>query len=78
MTDRRRADGRTTDHGHPISSPCEPKGSGELKIHLSCSLLYQVGQVGHAISTGLVLEKSLICFPIVRIWEPMPPGVGSF
>ena len=24
-------DGRTTDHGHPISSPCEPNGSGELK-----------------------------------------------
>ena len=29
-------DGRTTDagrriHGYPISSPCEPKGSGELK-----------------------------------------------
>ena len=23
-------DGRTTDHGHPISSPCEPNGSGEL------------------------------------------------
>ena len=25
-------DGRTTDHGHPISSPCEPNGSGELII----------------------------------------------
>ena len=25
-------DGRTPDHGHPISSPCEPNGSGELKI----------------------------------------------
>ena len=25
-------DGRTMqDHGHPISSPCEPNGSGELK-----------------------------------------------
>ena len=23
--------GRTPDHGHPISSPCEPNGSGELK-----------------------------------------------
>ena len=29
-TDRRTTDGRTTDHGHPISSPCEPNGSGEL------------------------------------------------
>ena len=26
-----RTDGRTLDHGHPISSPCEPNGSGELK-----------------------------------------------
>ena len=27
-------DGRrqTTDHGYTISSPCEPEGSGELKI----------------------------------------------
>ena len=22
--------GRTMDHGHPISTPCEPNGSGEL------------------------------------------------
>ena len=27
-------DGRTPDHGHPISSPCEPNGSGELKMQL--------------------------------------------
>ena len=26
---RRTDDGRTPDHGHPISSPCEPNGSGE-------------------------------------------------
>ena len=24
---------RTPDHGHPISSPCEPDGSGELKMY---------------------------------------------
>ena len=29
--DGRTTDGRTPDHGHPISSPCEPNGSGELK-----------------------------------------------
>ena len=31
---RRRTDGRrrTPDHGHPISSPCEPNDSGELTI----------------------------------------------
>ena len=31
-TDERTDDGRTPDHGHPISSPCEPNGSGELKM----------------------------------------------
>ena len=32
-TDGRRTDGRRTpDHGYTISSPCEPKGSGELKM----------------------------------------------
>ena len=34
-TDGRRTDGRTPDHGHPISSPCEPNGSGELIMHQS-------------------------------------------
>ena len=31
MVDDDDDDGRTPDHGHPISSPCEPNGSGELK-----------------------------------------------
>ena len=31
-TDGRRTDGRTTEHGYTISSPCEPDGSGELKM----------------------------------------------
>ena len=30
--DGRTTDGRTTEHGYTISSPCEPDGSGELKI----------------------------------------------
>ena len=34
--DRRR---RTPDHGHPISSPCEPNGSGELITSLNMVLL---------------------------------------
>ena len=32
MVDDDDDDGRMPDHGHPISSPCEPNGSGELKI----------------------------------------------
>ena len=31
MDDGRTDDGRTTEHGYTISSPCEPDGSGELK-----------------------------------------------
>ena len=30
---------RLTDHGHPISSPCEPLGSGEL-INVSFDKLF--------------------------------------
>ena len=30
IVDGRKTDGRTPDHGHPISSPSEPNGSGEL------------------------------------------------
>ena len=30
--DGRMYDGRTPDHGNPISSPCELNGSGELKM----------------------------------------------
>ena len=32
-------DGRTPDHGLPISSPCEPNGSDELKIYKKKILL---------------------------------------
>ena len=37
-TDGRTTDGRTTEHGYTINSPCEPDGSGELKMgfHLVC------------------------------------------
>ena len=34
-TDDARTDGRTLDHSHPISSPCEPNGSGVLKIGIT-------------------------------------------
>ena len=32
-------DGRTPDHGYPISSPCEPNGSGELKINQNIKIM---------------------------------------
>ena len=31
IVDGRTTDGRTPEHGYTISSPCEPKSSGELK-----------------------------------------------
>ena len=34
VDDGRTDDGRTTEHGYTISSPCEPDGSGELKIEV--------------------------------------------
>ena len=35
VDDGRTTDGRTPEHGYTISSPCEPDGSGELKIYVS-------------------------------------------
>ena len=46
IVDGRTTDGRTPNHGHPISSPCEPKSSGELKIGIPLHtpvLLYKSG-----------------------------------
>ena len=43
-------DGQTPDHGHPISSPCEPYGSGELKI---C-------EVSHAKISDLIVYSTRI------------------
>ena len=52
---RRRTDGRTTGHGHPISSLFEPKGSCELKLVYPCILKFccikcgSLGIHGHVI-----------------------------
>ena len=35
-------EGRTPDHGHPISSPCEPNGSGELKKKKKAQISFAV------------------------------------
>ena len=45
-------DGRTTDHVHPVSLPCEPNGSGELKIDIPLEtqvMLYKSGESGGTI-----------------------------
>ena len=43
-------DGRTPDHGHPISSPCEPNGSGELKTP------YEVHKFAFISDSGTILH----------------------
>ena len=49
---RRTDDGRTPDHGHPISSPYEPDGSGELKIPKNC-------WVGYMLKVAFLLASSI-------------------
>ena len=50
-TDGRRTDGRTTEHGYTISSPCEPDGSGELKMGIFVILtLHYLEQIKKNIS----------------------------
>ena len=41
---------RTPDHGHPISSPCDPNGSGELitrRMKFCCFLTHFSIDVGN-------------------------------
>ena len=56
--DGRRTDGRTTEHGYTISSPCEPDGSGELKMtqykkhdnfDVNQDIQFIVTKIGHAL-----------------------------
>ena len=57
-------DRRTPDHGHPISSPCEPNGSGELKIGIPLSTPFFL-----YIKVGLNSFSEYIartCFPDVQ------------
>ena len=50
---------RTPDHGHPISSPCEPNSSGELiKITLKCLNLQYILE-------GLRLQSSCKQFSVM-------------
>ena len=59
---RQTTDGRTPDHGHPISSPCEPNGSGELKMNLYYEFNIIIG-----------LNRQIIGFP-----ERSPRGYKTF
>ena len=61
-------DGRTPDHGHPISSPCEPNGSGELKTGIPLHtpvVLYKSGYEGVYISQTCYPDVLLISIPVL-------------
>ena len=52
-------DGRTPEHGYTISSPCEPKGSSELKnkaLHFECYTLLDM------LFKSVLLRLALACF----------------
>ena len=69
-TDGRRTDGRTTEHGYTISSPCEPDGSGELKsadqLCSNCTadqcLCFRIGKKYNSSSTYTQNFKILALF----------------
>ena len=50
-------DGRTPDHGHPISSPCEPNGSAKNGVG---------GSVNHKIKKKSGLERLAIDILIIQ------------
>ena len=60
-------DGRTTDHGHPISSPCEPNGSGELKkMELKFKIIPDNPKVQFACAKKYTRVNILRCVFILR------------
>ena len=62
---RTTTDGRTTEHGYTISSPCEPDGSGELISTVGClvgseyfELVRHVGNCKHHYIPKLSLVRA--------------------
>ena len=62
-TDDGRTDGRTTEHGYTISSPCEPDGSGELKIGPDMTPQNEVSHLGlFCLLRGISLKNDIKIF----------------
>ena len=51
---------RTPDHGHPISSPCEPNGSGELIMRVNPYVLNASDNI-ILINFRSILFKKITC-----------------
>ena len=60
-TDDGRTDGRTADHGHPISSPCEPNGSGELMI---ATLMHLMTVLIHLMLVAVLMHLLKVVIPM--------------
>ena len=61
VDDGRTDDGRMPDHGHPISSPCEPNGSGELIKALAQTLSKILHKrFSHFVFKGEISQKRAI------------------
>ena len=72
VDDGRTTDGRTTEHGYTISSPCEPDGSGELKTPKHEKDIYSKPKVTYTIFVGSffgyrLFIKCLICIEVRSI-----------
>ena len=55
MEGRTMDDGWTPDHGHPISSPCEPNSSGELKKPENLTCCKNIG------ASECIVSVSIFC-----------------
>ena len=85
-TDGRTDDGRTPDHGHPISSPCEPNGSGELKTKQSDCIFAKTIWKGvivkgsnnfmiHFLARLHEVHRAIAVTPVVHVPVPVPVRV---
>ena len=75
IVDGRTDDGRTPDHGHPISSPCEPNGLGELKS--VCKIILGITPKKRRYILGITPKKRryiYLCILTNAHWGPEEIG----
>ena len=74
VDDGRTTDGRTTEHGYTISSPCEPDGSGELIMLMSyvpCSSVLRVSTL-EGVGGGFVPQAASPFLPSQFVTNAYP------
>ena len=63
----RTTEGRRPDHGHPISSPCEPNGSGELIMVIYMYIAPEWGHMSPWVHS--FFSESLIFSPTTNLLQ---------